>query len=447
MMAVMAVAVVLTACSSNEMACEGGEATVSETKISQANDGTFEVYTPQTNWPLTGEQLGQVGRVNDFGLRIMRLVQENGKSLVFSPLSLGYALGMTGLGCDGVALKELNEALGLEADDRTTLHDIYASLMEYLPKVDKEVSLHLANAFFMNSGRDDVEINPAFKQALTDGYDAGCETLDFADPEALNYINNWAARQTKGFIPNVVNQLMEYDIAMLLNALYFKADWTFPFDSEYTEEGDFRCEEGEVTKVPFMHLGEAMNVKYGENELYRAVTLPYAGRKFGMTVLLPREGKTVNEVLQTLSSEQLSKLAKGMKTKEVYVTMPRYDTRTTTNLIEPLTQAGLPSWFDDACLLRGLVQEHDGRPHGVYVSNAFQVGHIKVNEKGTEAAAVTVISYSDKGGGGDTVSFVANHPFVYLITEEETGVVLFVDTYYGEPLGSGDTTGVRPVYM
>ena len=447
-MALIAIASALTACNSSEIASDAEEMTsISEAKVSQTNEKAFEVYTPQTNWPLTSEQLQQVGSVNDFSLRLMRLVQEQGKSLVFSPPSLGYAMGMTGLGCDGMALKELNEALGLPANDRTSLHDLYASLMENLPKVDKDVSLHLANAFFMNSGRDDVEINPAFKQSLMDGYKAACEILDFSDEESLNYINNWAARQTKGFIPSLLDRLEEYDIAMLLNALYFKADWTFPFDSNYTEEGDFSCENGEVTKIPFMYLGEPMDVKYAEDDLCQAVTLPYANRKFGMTVLLPREGKTVNDVLQTLSSEQLSKLAKSMKWKDVFVTMPRFDTKSTTRLVEPLEQAGLPSWFDDACLLRGLVQEHDGRPHCVYVSNAFQVGHIKVNEKGTEAAAVTVISYTDKGWGGETIQFVANHPFVYLITEEDTGVILFVGTYHGDPMGSGDTTGITPIHM
>lgn len=388
----------------------------------------------------------QSDRLNDFSLRLFRCLQEEGKSLVFSPLSLCYAMGMTGLGCDGVALKELNEALGLPENDETTLHNLLASLIANLPQLDDKVSLNLANAYYMNQMRSDVQINPDFRLALQNGYMAGCEILDFSKQASLDYINQWCSDQTKGFIPKVFERLDTSDISILINALYFMGDWTVPFSSNLTHEGTFTHENGKVEKLPMMIHGEAMYFKYAEDKLMQAVRLPYAGGKFGMTILLPCEGKTTDDILQTLSAEELTKLAKNMKGTNVQMTMPKFETKSTTNLVEPLKQMGLPSWFSDLCLLRGLMQNLDGTPHGMYISNAFQVSRIRVNEKGTEAAAVTVMEYTDKAVLNQ-IFFTADHPFVYLITEETTGTILFIGTYHGEPTNSGDTTGIQPVRL
>lgn len=417
------------------------------TEVQVQQTGPFRVCSPQPNWPLTEAQIQQSAKINDFSLRLFRLLQEEGKSLVFSPLSLSYALGMTGLGCDGIALKELNKALGLPDDDTTTLHNLLASLITNLPQLDDKVSLNLANAYYMNQMRSDVQINPDFRLALQNGYMAGCELLDFSKQASLDYINQWCSDQTKGFIPKVFERLEPSDIAILLNALYFKGDWTNPFCSDFTREDTFTTETGDMIKLPMMTQVEPTYFKYAEDELLQAIRLPYASGKFAMTVLLPVKGKTTDDILQTLSSERLAQFAKNMKGTDVIVTMPRFETKCNTNLVEPLNLMGLPSWFDDACLLRGLIQDLDGTPHGMYVSNAFQVSRIRVNEKGTEAAAVTVMTYTDKAMPNEPKYFTADHPFVYLITEESTNTILFVGTYHGEPVNSGDATGIQPVRL
>jgi serpin B len=178
----------------------------------------------------------------------------------------------------------------------------------------------------------------------------------------------------------------------------------------------------------------------------QAVRLPYAKGQYGMTLLLPREGKTTGDILDMLSGERLATLEGEMKYTPVNVEIPRFETNQTTQLVQPMRQMGLSSWFDGGNIT-GMVQNPDGTPHGVFIANAFQVARIKVNEKGTEAAAVTVFEFADGMGPDNPKSFLADHPFVYLITERSSGAVLFVGTYHGEPSADDTETGIRSIYM
>lgn len=441
--------IVLTACTSNEpvsISTESPVATTSETKATAAADGKFETYTPQATWPLSETQKTQMMMVNDFSLRMFHQMRTEGRSNIFSPLSLAYAMSMTGLGCNGIALQQLNEALGLPADDTTTLHDLMASLMLGLPLADDEVGINLANAFYMNSLRADVQINPDFRQALLGSYKADCQSLDFSQQSTVDYMNEWCKEQTNGFIPKVFDNLNSELVSILMNAIYFRGDWTVPFVTDYTHNSTFTNEDGTTSTVPMMTQGLAGDFRYAEDDLMQAVRLPYAKGQYGMTLLLPREGKTTGEILDMLSGERLATLEGEMKYTPVNVEIPRFETNQTTQLVQPMRQMGLSSWFDGGNIT-GMVQNPDGTPHGVFIANAFQVARIKVNEKGTEAAAVTVFEFADGMGPDNPKSFLADHPFVYLITERSSGAVLFVGTYHGESSANGTETGIRSIYM
>ena len=144
-----------------------------------------------------------------------------------------------------------------------------------------------------------------------------------------------------------------------------------------------------------------------------------------MTILMPREGKTTSDILSWLSAENVAQLITQMKSEYVALAMPRFETNARTDLSASLTQLGLI--FKD-CDIRGIALKQ-GKPFGLILSDAFQVTRIAVNEKGTEAAAVTVMMVS---GSGPCKVVTANRPFVYLLTEQQTGTILFVGTYYGD---------------
>lgn len=422
------------------------EGDVQSPTVSQAPAGPFRVYTPQATWPLSETQKTQMMMVNDFSLRLFRLTQEEGQSNIFSPLSLAYAMSMTGLGCDGAPLQQLNTALGLPEDDTTTLHDLMASLMLGLPEADDAVDVYLANAYYQNSLRSDVQINPNFQQALRNVYKADCEALDFSQQATVDYMNQWCSQKTNGFIPKVFECLNPDYISYLMNALYFKGDWTMPFYPDFTTDRTFTKEDGTTTSVPMMVQAEIEEFPYAEDDLMQALRLPFAKGRYSMTFLLPRKGQTVGDVLDALSAKRLAALDKELQYVPVDMRIPRFETNQTTQLIKPMKQIGLSSWFDGDNIM-GIVQEHDGTPHGVHIAAAFQVARIKVNEKGTKAGAVTVFGFTDKAMPGEPNDFFADHPFVYLITERSSGAVLFIGTYHGEPASSGTETGIRPIHM
>ena len=415
----------------------------------------FAVRVPQANWPLTADQQAMQLRLNDFAFRLFRETAQTGNddtensqkatSIVLSPLSVGYALGMAALACDGKPLADFNQMMGLEANDSATVHDLFASLMAHLPEMDASVAIHLANAFYYNANRTDIQLNQAYRQALITAYGADCEAMPFTDDATLDHINDWCNRQTNGFIPKVLEKkdMMNPNlVSYLLNAIYFKGKWASQFESELTREEDFTCEDGTKVKVPMMCLPEASHFTYAEDSICQAVRLPYhdweshVERKgeFGMTVLLPQKGKTIDDILSVLSAHWLKNLETRMLESgysQVMVQLPRFETKVQISLTPPMRQLGLASWLDGDNIL-GMVQELNGSPHGVHVSKAFQVARIKVNESGTEAGAVTVMAFTDKAMLEDPIFFRADHPFVYLLTEKSTGSILFVGTYVGD---------------
>lgn len=397
----------------------------------------FEILAPQANWPLTDVQLTQACRMNDFAFRLFRQVQKPGESLVLSPLSVNYALAMSALGADGETRDSIVKALGFDPKEPQAMHDLMASLMQYLPSVDENVSINLANAFYLNASRSELSINPDYQKVLQEIYKADCEAVKTSKQEGIDYMNAWCNRQTNGFIPKVFEKpLPDENVCVLMNAIYFKGDWYRLFDSNLTSEREFKKEDGTSVEVPMMR--NSSDFAYAESELCQAIRLPYGKTNewgygignpssFGMTILLPCEGKTTADILSWLTAEHYADLSKQMNIEDVAVSLPRFETQVTTDLLEAFAQLKLPFNYDD---LRGIVLSN-GRPRGLSLSDAFQCARIRVDEKGTEAAAVTVMEYAD-GMPMDMKFFTADHPFVYLLTEEQTGVILFVGTFHGK---------------
>lgn len=398
----------------------------------------FEMLMPEANWPLTDTQLAQASRMNDFAFRLFRQLQKPDTSLVLSPLSIDYALSMTALGAEGATRDSIVKALGFDVTEPQAMHNLMASLMQYLPSVDENVNINLANAFYLNASRTELSVNPDYQKTLKETYLADCKAVKTDTQEGINYINNWCSRQTNGFIPKVFDEpLPSENVCLLLNAIFFKGDWYIPFSSNDTYDYSFKREDNTSVMVPMMSMARNVHLSYGESELFQAVRLPYGKvdewgggeslSSFGMTILLPCEGKTTADILSWLTAAHFADFSQQMKTEEVFMSLPRFETTVTTRLMEAFEQLNLP--FNEA-ELRGLVLSN-GQPRGLHLSDAFQCARIKVNEKGTEAAAVTVMNYTD-GMPINTKTVVADHPFVYLLTEQQTGTILFVGTYHAE---------------
>jgi serine protease inhibitor len=379
---------------------------------------------------LTEEEKQLVKNNNTFALNLFRKVRESqlstpnpNPSTILSPLSITYALGMMNNGAAGQTQQEINEVLGFGDAGVDAINAFCRKLLTEAPTLDETTVAEIANTIFVNSGKG-YELQQGFIDKANAFYDAQPQALNFyEEKQTIDIINGWANDHTHGMIPEVLNEdsFKPNAASYLLNAIYFKGAWTNKFDKEYTQEEPFN---GGQT-VPMMRQWEYL--KYIENDLYQAVRLPYGNEAYRMTVFLPREGKTIDDVLSQMASLNIE-FSYG--TENVDLKLPRLQTSTSLPLVDIMKELGMTRAFDE---LTAEFPYFGNRP--VHISNMFQKAAIDLNEEGTEAAAVTVIEETESIGG-HTFTFHANRPFFYTISEQSTGVIFFIGQYTGPDMAS-----------
>jgi len=388
---------------------------------------------------LSAEQQVFVNDNNIFTLNFLKTVNgkdTSGKSFIYSPLSITYVLGMVNDAATGTTEKELEETLGFHTGGIKAVNDYCKKLIDGLPKVDKDVTLNIANAIFLNK---DYTLKEQFQKDMNTYYDAKAEALDFKASGTLGHINGWCNDKTKGMIPKILNEVSPYVVSYLLNAIYFKADWTSKFDKKNTKTEKFTTVSGTVD-MPMMH--QDVLIRYMKNDTYAAVNMPYGNGYWSMVVMLPEEGKTVDDIMAQLATKGLEgfdyTIDEGSyySTYEVDLKLPRYETDADTDdlgeggLIDVLKAMGIQLAFDSNF---AEIPNMCNKP--VYIDMMRQKAKIKVNEEGSEAAAVTIAAMNECTSVGPVTTpkatFHANRPFVYVIREASSGVILFVGKFVG----------------
>lgn len=400
-----------------------------------------DMYSESQTILLTQAQQVFVNDNNTFTLNFLKAVNEtdrSGKSFIYSPLSITYVLGMVNDAATGQTEQELEQALGFHQGGINAVNDYCKNLIDNLPKVDNKVTLNIANAIFLNKN---YTLKPQFTQDMQTYYNAKAEALDFGAPETLDHINGWAKEKTNGMIPNILDEIDPYMVSYLLNAIYFKADWASKFDKNNTKTESFTTDNGK-TELPLMHQNVLIN--YVNNGVYSAIKMPYGNGYWDMTVMLPEDGKTTDDIISQLSSRGFNDvegfcgtMGGVFKPYEVDLKLPRYETESDTKdvptgLTGLLQKMGINRIFDGSLAeIPNMANAH------VYISMMRQKAKIKVNEEGSEAAAVTVAgitftSYINEPVQYPKAVFHANRPFVYVIREASSGVILFVGKFTGK---------------
>lgn len=354
---------------------------------------------------------------NDFAFNLFREARID-TSCVLSPLSITYALGMLNNGADGQTLKEINQTLGFGEAGADAINAFCQKMLKEANTLDDRTKALIANTIFVNEGLG-YRLQEGFIDKANTYYDAQPQNRDFNDGETMDVINQWANEHTMGMIPKVLDE-DSFDpnvVSYLLNALYFKGMWSDPFDKDLTQNESF----GGGEEVPMMHK-MGTDFQYTENDLYQAIRLPYGNGAYRMDIYLPREDKTVGEVLETLNGSNWQ--FKG-SWEEVDLKLPRFETETFQPLVDTMKDLGMPSAFTLAAEFPWFCNTP------VYISNMFQVAKIKLDEEGTEAAAVTVIQVGESAMPEEPKRFHANHPFLYIISEQSTGAIFFIGQYSG----------------
>lgn len=386
---------------------------------------------------LTDAQKSAVERNNDFAFNLYRTILQSeefkGKSNVVSPLSLTFALGMLNAGATGQTQSEIVKLLGFDGSDSQAVNDLCSLLIQGAPTVDDAVVLKLANLVATDKT---VQLEPQFQQDVADYYDGEAASFDFSSHEAVDYVNDWCKEKTEGLIPSLIDRL-DGMIGVFLNAVYFKASWTVPFDPEETAEGEFTTPDGSKQMLQMMHRDSALF--YLNGELYKTLGLNYGGgENWMMYVLLPNEGHSVEEVVGSLNSQSWSQQTElipffveyPLSSLEVDVLLPRFKTQSSLHLEKTIADMGAPSMFLPRQELTGISSNYKD----LLVNMILQKACIEVSEEGTEGAAATVGGWA--GADGEYKHYVpefhATRPFVYLIQEISSGAIFFIGTYLGE---------------
>ena len=391
---------------------------------------------------LTQDEKQLVKQNNDFAFRLFSTARSiEPSSMILSPLSITYALGMLNNGAAGQTQQEISKVLGFGDVDAQN---------EFCQKMKLELAgtawydptrLNIANTIFVNKGMG-WQVKDDFAQKASQYYMANPQNRDFRDGETRDVINQWASDHTEGMIQKVVDaDTFNPDaVSYLLNAIYFKGMWDAKFNKEETKNMLFNQagKSPEMMKRPMMH--QTAEFKYAEDDNYQALILPYAhsaegeeqggNRAMQMTVLLPKSKEAIVKYMlpKVPTVDTWKKLNLHMRSTRVDVLLPRFETDTDLDLKPIMQKLGMTDAFNsqqasfpNLCNLK------------THIDMIKQVAKIKLDEEGTEAAAVTVIGVNTTAMPDlqPIITFHADHPFIYVISEQQTGAIFFIGQYTG----------------
>jgi serpin B len=341
-----------------------------------------------------------------------------GGNLFFSPYSISSALAITYEGARGTTADEIGAVLHLPAND-TLRREGFAALNAALNRGSGNYTLRTANALW---AEETYSFLPDYIDVAARWYGANVTNLDFIEnPEgSRETINRWVEERTEDRIrdllpPNSIDPLTRL---VITNAIYFKGTWVEEFDANETREEEFRVGPNEMVLAPMMH-GDAV-YPYAETETLQVLEMPYAhesGNGLAMLVLLPKED-SLTAAEEALDAERLAGLRESLIAQNVRISFPKFTLDVGYSLPSALAAMGMPTAFaDDAADLSGMDGTKD-----LFITGVFHTAFIDVNEEGTEAAAATGVI----AGRGVTPVFRADHPFVFLIVEKDSGAILFM---------------------
>lgn len=345
-----------------------------------------------------------------FALDLLRVVPATDKNVVLSPSSLATALAMLQLGAAGTTRDEIAHVL--HTDHLTSQQQAlgWAALTRSL--ADTGV-LESANSVWQQHG---LRLTTTFTTQLARYFETGVWQVDFArhTDEATTAINQWCSDHTHRRITKLFDQLDPSTVLVLANAEYFKAAWKYQFDTKTTSREPFFRADGSKTSIPFLH--SSGRAKFLVAKSYYAAQLPYAGERFAAQFIAPISG-TLPDLIATLTPADLTAIDRAAVVPEARFAAPKFTLATFTELNGPLQQLGMRTAFGNADFS---AMTPVG---GLSVSQVVQRDYLKVDEEGTEAAAVTGISIADSALGG--IQPVFDKPFLFVVRDTLTGVILF----------------------
>ena len=368
---------------------------------------------------LTSQEAQLIQADNRFAIKLLKQAtadtRDTLKNLFVSPLSVAMALAMTYNGAAGTTEDSMRATLELDGMSVAEVNESYRSLIELLRQLDPHVRFQIANSIWYKEG---YTIEQPFLDANHTYYDATVSALDFASPTAPATINAWVDQQTNGMIDRIVDNIPDYMRLYLINAIYFKGDWTEQFDPQLTQPRGFRLPDGTTVNVPTMTHGQEADVRVTYRPYATIVDLPYGGAAFSMTIVLPHDTSSADQLVDVLTPEQWNEWTASLETGKAEVFLPKFKLTNDLNLIPSLASLGMGIAFDNRA---DFTRIHV--PSELSITEVKHKTYVDVNEEGTTAAAVTSV-----GVGVTSVppSIMIDRPFIFALRENLSGTILFM---------------------
>ena len=373
---------------------------------------------------LTSEQEIMVNTGNQFALKLLAAVDAEAEgNYIISPLGLQFTLGMLLEGANGQTAQEICEVLGFRKDNVASVNEFYGRLIRELPTLDKLTDIISCRTVLT---APTLNLKEDYVSSVSESYQAHFEQVDFSKTAAArNVINNWCSKNTNGMIREMVSEKEESYLksvrAMFLDALWFKGLWMDKFNKKASGKDIFTREDG--TKETVVYMKKTADFNASILGTHGSVSIPYGNGAYSMVVCLPNEGESTQDAIQRMiETGYIPQLGYPGNPTELW--LPRFELEYEANYERVLDKMGMPAAFSALADFSKMSDE------GLTIDRLRQKSAIKIDEDGTEAAAVTQ-AVMLATGAPSILQLYVNRPFLFFVTEKSTGAILFSGAYKG----------------
>ena len=340
-------------------------------------------------------------------------------NLFLSPFSISTAFSMVYEGAAENTASEMQQVFGFISDDQKR-RELISDTLARLDSKNDLYKLQIANALWVKDG---YQIKQDYLDTATTYYDSTVDNVDFVTNDGVNKINKWTSEKTQGKIKDVLapDSTDELTRMVITNAIYFKGKWGNQFNPGNTSDKLFWLDKDKSVTVQMMESPADM-FNYYETKDLQAIKMYYVGGDISMIVLLPKDKNGLGSLEDSLNMQKLDFIRDMMTMQPLTIQMPKFEFETEYKLVDSLENLGIHDAFDENNAdFQGMTDEQ------VYLAQAIHKAFVNVNEEGTEAAAITALVVRAQSGPPEPRhEFVADHPFVFIIQENNTGEILFI---------------------
>ncbi len=381
------------------------------------NDNNIEVNSDMKQSVIEGN--------NKFAIGIMQNLKFAEENSIISPYSISTALAMTYGGARGKTMNEMSSVMKYSLE-QNSFHPTFSAFMSDITSISSEkAGFESANAIY---AQKDYDFLSEFFELINKNYGSALKFVDFHKgnrEDIRQEINKWVELKTKSKITELIapNILSEDTRMVLVNAIYFLAEWEKEFNKELTYSDSFYPNNGDPQKVNYMKTTD--NFMYIQSKGYEAIELPYSGNKFSMMMVLPESKTDFSSFIKSFSYDDFNTITSNFAKKQVEVNIPKYKIETATELQKVLIQMGMPLAFSNKADFSGMTGKQD-----LKIDKVIHKAFVEVDEKGTEAAAATAVVMIRKTAAVEDMSqkiiFKADRPFLFFIKENNNNTIIFM---------------------